>query len=187
MFEQLQNSIPHLVHYRETLDRIFSKPPKSPNELQRYFFDLLVCTSQLYLDYLFVLKDSSSYETKRTRVRSQKLPKADIHREKDLRERFQLALASSPHWKYFAPEENAFSDEIGLRTLDDYLHSFSLHLPEIYEETFRIESFIKIFLENRSDDALVGLLVGLQHMGRNHISFVQQTLECAAEDISWSV
>jgi hypothetical protein len=60
MSEQLQNFIPQLVGYRETLDQIFSKPSKTPNDLQRYFFDLLVCTSQLYLDHLFVLKDSPS-------------------------------------------------------------------------------------------------------------------------------
>lgn len=186
MSEQLQNFIPQLVGYRETLDQIFSKPSKTPNDLQRYFFDLLVCTSQLYLDHLFVLKDSPSYEIRQTKISRQKHPAADFHREKDLRERFHRALESSPHWKHFIPE-NPFSDETGLHTLDDYLHRFSHHLPEIYEETFRIESCIKTFLENRSDAVLADLLVGLQHMGRNHISFVQQALEWAAEDISWSI
>jgi len=132
------------------------------------------------------VKDAPAYEIRQTKISRQKLPAADIHREKDLRERFHRALESSPHWKYFVPE-NPFSDHTGLRTLDDYLNGFKHHLPEIYEETFRIESCIKIFLENRSDAVLAHLLVSLQHMGRNHISFVQQTLEWAAEDISWSI
>jgi hypothetical protein len=184
VYEQLDELVPNLVRFRETTDRIFSKPPKNPAELRRYFFDMLVCTSQLYLDYLFVLKDSPSYEANRTEAHGQKLIGANNQREIELRKRFQRALASSPHWKHFVPE-NPFSDETGLRTLDDYLHRFSHHLPEIYEETFRIESYIKIFLENRSEEALAGLLVGLLHMGRHHISFVQQALEWAADDISW--
>jgi hypothetical protein len=61
MSEQLQNLILHLVYYRKTLVQIFSKPAKTPTDLRQYFFDLLVCTSQLYLDYLLVLKVSSSY------------------------------------------------------------------------------------------------------------------------------
>jgi hypothetical protein len=186
MFEQLQNLILHLVHYRKTLDRIFSKPAKTSSSLRQYFFDLLVCTSQLYLDYLLLLKDSPSYETKKTKFPRQKLPVADIHSEKDLRERFRRALESSPHWEHFIPD-NPFSHETRLHTLDDYLHRFTHHLPEIYEETFRIESDLNIFLENLSDEVLAHLLVSLQHMARNHISFVLQTLEWAAEDISSTV
>ena len=186
MSEQLQNLILDLVYYRKTLVQIFSKPAKTPTDLRQYFFDLLVCTSQLYLDYLLVLKDSTSYETKKTKFPRKKFPVADIHHEKDLRERFRRALESSPHWEHFIPE-NPFADETGLHTLDDYLHRFTLHLPEIYEETFRIETDLKIFLENLSDEVLAHLLVSLQHMGRNHISFVLQTLEWAAEDISWTV
>src|SRR6267378_1141270 len=127
MSKQLHNLILHLVHYRKTLDQIFSKPAKTPSNLRQYFFDLLVCTSQLYLDYLLVLKDSSSYETKKTKFPRRKLPVADIHREKDLRERFRRALESSPHWEHFIPE-NPFCDATGLHTLDDYLHRFTLHL-----------------------------------------------------------
>jgi hypothetical protein len=61
-----------------------------------------------------------------------------------------------------------------------------LHLAEVYEETFRIESCVRSFLKNRNDAVMAHLVVGLEHMGRNHISFVQQALEWAANDLSWA-
>jgi hypothetical protein len=106
-------------------------------------------------------------------------------RERNLREKFRERLESSPCWIHFKPQ-NPSSADTGLKTLQDYIEKFTLHLPEIYEETLRVEVCAKSFLNNHNDSALAQLVVGLQHLGRNHISFVLQALEWAADEDSWN-
>jgi hypothetical protein len=65
------------------------------------------------------------------------------------------------------------------------MDSFALHLPEIYEASFRVESYARAFQKSQSSTALASLGVGLQHLGRNHISFVRFALEWAADESSW--
>ena len=60
-----------------------------------------------------------------------------------------------------------------------------MHLPEIYEETFRVEDCAKDFMTNQSSAFLAQMIVGMEHLGRNHISFVQQALQWASADINW--
>jgi hypothetical protein len=69
--------------------------------------------------------------------------------------------------------------------LEDYLNVFLLHLPEIYEETLRIEALVKAFRKNLDKAVLTRLEVSLEHMARNHISFVRFALEWAADESSW--
>jgi hypothetical protein len=49
-----------------------------------------------------------------------------------------------------------------------------------------VEYCAKSFLIKQNDSSLAQLIGGLQHLGRNHISFVQQALAWAADDISWN-
>ncbi len=72
-----------------------------------------------------------------------------------------------------------------LTTLEEYLNSIELHLPEIYGETLRIEIDGREFLQTNDSGSLAYLLVGLEHAGRNHISFVQRALDWLADEDSW--
>lgn len=72
-----------------------------------------------------------------------------------------------------------------LTCLDDYLNSIELHLPEIYGETIRIEAQGIEFLRSNDSGSLADVLVGLEHTGRNHISFVLRALDWLVDEISW--
>jgi hypothetical protein len=184
MYSQVEKLPSDLASYRKTIDQIFSATFTSPRDWQRYFFEVLICVSQLYLDYLVVMKESPTFETISSEAFRLDIVRADISRETTFREKFRAQLESSPHWTHFKGE-NAFSKLTGLQTLQDYIDTFALHLPEIYEESFRVEYLSTTFLTSQNDAPLAQLIVGLQHMGRNHISFVQQALEWAADEYSW--
>ena len=113
------------------------------------------------------------------------LVRVDTLREKTLREKLHKELESSPCWSRHFKPENSFSELTGLRSRRDYTDKLTLHLPEIYEESFRVEACTKDFLASHDGSALAQLVVGLQHLGRNHISFVLQALEWAADEDSW--
>jgi len=110
---------------------------------------------------------------------------ADVIRERHLRDGLRQVLESSVSWQRDFKAENDFSDSTGLRTRGDYAAKITLHLPEIYEESFRVEALAKRFLQSHTNGTLEDLAVGLQHLGRNHIGFVLQTLEWAADEGSW--
>jgi hypothetical protein len=175
----------NLAAYRKTVDTIFSEPPSNSDDLREYFREVLIAVSRLYLDYLFLTKKSSTFETVSSRMSRRGLPKTDIHREQAFRQRFRDRLETCTLWVDFIPE-NPFSEDTGLHTLQDYINRFTLHLPEIYEETFRVEECTKRFLVTPEDVLLTEMLLGMEHMGRNHINFVQQALEWVTAEISWS-
>jgi len=177
----LEKLVSHLVAYRVVMERIFSEPLSGPDECREYFFELLISASTLYLDYLLVLRELSKVHARR-RTASDFI-KPDIQREASLRRRFTERIQSLPSWKGFQPEM-AFSEYTGLRNLTDYLHSFTVHLPEIYEETFSAEQYAKRMLEG-SGESGSRLTVSLEHLARNHISFVIQALQWAAAEVSW--
>jgi len=60
-----------------------------------------------------------------------------------------------------------------------------LHLPEIYEETVFLEECANILSEQRSRKIAVAMMIGLQHMGRNHISFLQPALDWLSDEEYW--
>jgi hypothetical protein len=72
-----------------------------------------------------------------------------------------------------------------LHTLEDYKSRFALHLPEIYEEPFRVEICAKDFLASHSSSVLAEIDVGLGHLARNHVGFVLQALEGVVDVASW--
>jgi hypothetical protein len=183
MLSQLENLQLDLVSYRKAVDRIFLPALTTPREWQQCLFEILVCTSQVYLDYLLVAKNLPALEAISLKGKSYQL-RADSLREQNLREKLKRELESSPSWNQFQPA-NPFSDSTGLRSLHDYFNSLTLHLPEIYEETFRAEGLAKSFLANRSDATLAQLTVSLQHLGRNHCSFVLQALQWASDEGGW--
>ena len=146
-----------------------------------FFFKLLVCVSRLYLDYLLLVGELSKLHAQRGSTSN--LIHADVAKEGLLRDHFTERLQSLPCWAHFHPKI-PFSELTGLRTLADYMNSFTLHLPEIYEETLQAEQYAKRLLADSGDSGDY-LTVSLEHLGRNHISFVLQALQWAADENTW--
>ena len=173
-----------LVSYRAAVDKVFSLAIAKPADWQQGLREILICASQLYLDYLLVIKNLPAMEAISSNDDSG-LIRADTLREKILREKLQQTLESSTCWNHDFKPENSFSELTGLWSRRDYTDKLTLHLPEIYEESFRVEACTKDFLASHDGSALAQLVVGLQHLGRNHIGFVLQALEWAADEDSW--
>jgi hypothetical protein len=176
-----------LAAYRSSVDRIMAEHLADPRHFRECFLDILVSMSRLYLDYqLFRKQLPELWETaKKARKRVPRVVESDIRRQREHRARFREKLESLSCWKYFRPE-NAFSESTGLLSIANYIDVFSLHLPEIYEETLCVEVYVEQFLNTSRGSALAELEVGMQHLGRNHISFVLQALEWASDEMSWS-
>jgi hypothetical protein len=175
-----------LASYREAVDRIFSSAPAKPADWQQCLREILICASQLYLDYLIAIKNLPSMEAVSSKGNSDRIRGVMLReREEDLRERLLRELEFSACWKRQFKPENAFSELTGLRSRRDYIDKLTLHLPEIYEESFRVEACAKDFIASRTGSALAQLAIRLQHLSRNHISFVLQALEWAADEDSW--
>lgn len=184
MNNQLEKLQLDLVSYREAVDKVFSSALTKPTDWQQCFREILICASQLYLDYLLVMKNLPGMEAVSSKGDGSRV-RVDTLREKALRERLQQKLESSTCWGHHFKPENSFSELTGLRSRRDYTDRLTLHLPEIYEESFRVEACAKDFSASHDGSVLAQLAVGLQHLGRNHISFVLQALEWVADEDSW--
>ena len=184
MYDHIERLLLDLVAYRRAVDHVISSAATPPGHWQQCFVEISICTSQLYLDYLLVTKASPHHDSLSVSVDEVGLVSIDVFREKHLREELKNKIESSSSWKHFKAD-NALSTLAGLRNIQDYVDRFTLHLPEIYEETFRAEIYANTLLRTQSVYALSRLLVALQHLGRNHIGFVLQALEWASDEGSW--
>lgn len=180
MSKQFEQLIRDLSDYRTAVNKICSTSLQ-PSEFRDRIFDVLVSTSKLNLDYLLIsrqLRNTEMVPSKYSHIPT------NLQREELHRAQLRAYLESWGQWSHFDLQD-PFSELNGLRTRGDYIDCLALHLPEIYEESFRVEQCAKEFLLNRSDLAGTQLLIGLEHMGRNHISFLQQALGSLAKDSLW--
>jgi hypothetical protein len=183
---KIEGLISNLKAYRSAMDRLFSLPLARPSDCRKYFLNLLICVTRLYLDVLVLSNELSkgSVPRRTTALRRPEPISVDADRFMKLREHFRERLDSLQCWEYFQPEI-PFSELTGLRTRSDYLNSFTLHLPEIYEETVRAEKYAQAVLGTRGTIRTSELMVSLQHLGHNHISFVLPSLQWAADEMTW--
>jgi len=144
-----------------------------------------MCASRLYLDDVCFLRNEATLSRVSKRKINGPLRKIDSKRELEFRSKIKIRLESPAIWAWFEPD-NPFSVMSDLRVLKDYKNSFTLHLPEIYEETFRVESCAKDFMKSASSSTLTELAVGLNHLARNHIGFVLHALEGVTDESSWN-
>jgi len=184
MYNELEKLQMDLVRYREAVDHVFTSTLATPRDWQKWLLKISISASQLYVDYLLVVEHMPELEAVASKRGAVDLVQSNNLREQSVRERLRQKLETSPCWTMFRPE-NPFSELTGLRSLQDYTDKLTLHLPEIYEETFGVEVCVKSFLANHNSSALAQTFIGLQHLGRNHIAFVLQALEWAADEGSW--
>ena len=184
MEDQLGKLVSDLASYREAVDHLLFLKVSEVRKWREQLLDILVNVSQLYLDYLLLKKERPVLEAACSEGSVHEILRADLHREASLRKLLKERLKSSPHWNRFDPK-NEFSELTGLRTLQDYLDKLVLHLPEIYEESFRAEKLTRALLTDRKQSILAQLVVSMEHIERNHVTFVQQPLEWAVNEQNW--
>src|SRR5438876_8916065 len=104
----------------------------------------------LYRDSLMIRKLEAQICKHDTRPRNRPIvryvykPSAGVAQEAAMRLRFRKRIESLSCWAQFQPR-NEFEKENRLRTLEDYISTLALHLPEIYGETFNMEESLGRF------------------------------------------
>lgn len=171
--------------YRAAVDSIFSGEVVNPSDWRRCLFDIQICVARLQLDRLIVHKEFEEMQAAPPTSPSPAIPKTDVSREMELRHRIKHRLEASPVWTQFNAN-NPMAELFGLRSVENYLQNFALHLPEIYEETFRIEELALLLLAVPRSAEISFLLVALQHAGQNHIPILQPALDRASDEDCWN-
>ena len=124
--------------------RIFSRKLTRSRDCPKYFFEVLASASMLYRDSLMIRKLEAQIYKHDTRPRNRPIvryvykPSAGVGQEAAMRLRFRKRIESLPCWAQFQPR-NEFVTDNQLGTLEDYINTLALHLPEIYGETFNME------------------------------------------------
>ena len=181
LLRQLLSSLPA---FRTAVDALVSENHGSADEWRRSFHGVLLAATELYLGYLLVQKNEAAlWKTARGRPAAN-ARWGDIQRETALQHKITDRLESALPWKLFRTT-NQFSRWTGLWDRRDYVERLALHLAEVYEQTIGTEKRVTDFLADRSPRAFADISVGLEHLGRNHISFVLQALQWAADESSW--
>jgi hypothetical protein len=183
MKELLHKLADDCAKYREAVDRVFTIDIDTPAAFRSWLLDCLTCTSQMYLDHLHVLRALTGFEADPA-APDDDLDRADYKFEHSLRKGLRERLASSTSWSHFHPD-TPLAVKMGLRTTQDYINSFALHLPEVYEETHRLERCARATAISRSQLALAELEVSLKHAAHNHICFVQPAMQWAMNEDNW--
>lgn len=174
----------NLVRFRKAVEILLSHNLTTPQNWQSCFSEISISTALLYADYVVIVAAIRNAEPMTSGEFIGENVQTDHVHELRLREELKQRLEAPSSWPGFAPR-NPFSKVTGLLTLNDYASSLILHLPEIYEETFRVEAYLRDFLTAGSGDALTRLLVTLQHLGKNHALFLLQPLEWAGDEDCW--
>jgi len=97
-----------------------------------------------------------------------------------MRLRFRKRIESLPCWTEFQPR-NEFVTDNQLRTLEDYINTLALHLPEVYGETFNMEECLGRFRFKKDFRAVAELKVGLAHIA-HHVSYCHYALEILSDE-----
>ena len=171
--------------YRIAVGRILHGTMATSGALRRRLTSVLASVGRLYLDYLSILENAEKLErvavAGRSARRAARSVRRRAERENAMRNDLAAFLGTSRHWgEIFRSPAPAFAS-VGLRDRDDCAREIIVHLPEIYGETLKIDECIAGFYATRAADTLVDLVVGMQHLGRNHAVFLLPALEFAAD------
>jgi|HubBroStandDraft_6_1064221.scaffolds.fasta_scaffold900423_2 hypothetical protein len=173
----------HCAAYRSSVDRILCDDLSEACAFQRICRQIQLNATELQVDRHLIL-DLISRMRLALKSGPSLQPKQDVRREHDLRERLKRVVESLPVWSQFN-WQNPLAKAAGLLSVEDYINSLQLHLPEIYEETLILEERASTLLQTRSRRIATEITIGLQHMGRNHISFLQPALDWLSDEENW--
>lgn len=174
--------------YRTSFNRIYSRQLETPGSCIKYFYELLVITSKLYIDCLNLRNcENKFYDTVNVPLATsptvRKLPRLKFTHGKDARLKFNNKISSLPCWGSFDPS-NEFSSNNLLKTHRDYINSLQIHLPDIYDESIRINVCVRNIVAGKGDHSFEELLVRLEHVA-HHASYCRHTLELLSHWAQW--
>ncbi len=72
-----------------------------------------------------------------------------------------------------------------LKGKKDYIDLLALHLPEIYDETIRLEDWLHRLTLDPSEAVLTRAIVSAEHLSKNHIGYVLPALEWLIDINAW--
>lgn len=181
---QIKRLIENCANYRRAVDRLLELTSNEPAAWRALLFEILCCASQLYLDYLHVRKLDIDREVSETKDPGGEFPGSNIAREKAIREAVRQRLSLSPIQAHFDPRSR-MNVLRGLASIDDYFNNLTLHVPEVYEESIRLQAIAERFSQCQSGSALARMIVSAEHLARNHVSFLQSALDQLSDEDSW--
>ncbi len=171
-----------LQQYRRVADKAFSRRLATPKSCRRYFFDLLIAATTVYQDFLLTMAVLPGlYRQSDRKAESQQFTSSNS-REAAYRQRYTTALHTIP-FVDFTPS--------GLAKLsfgwerEDYTQALGLHVPEIYEETFRLELRLGRLAAGLTRRDLTHLEVEFCHLAENHCTFLLPVLQDLAVARNW--
>lgn len=170
----LERVIVHSVDYRTRFADVSASFSQGLSP-QQSLFELLIATSELYLDCLLVLRVLPSLHGHAVDGAEVTKDAGDASREMHLRQHLRGTLDGSRSWSYLDLKHPLAEDN--LATQEDYINNYALHLPEIHEETYQVEQYARDFIQTRNNLALVDLEIGLRHLAFNHAIFVLPALQ----------
>jgi len=172
----------HLREYRASADVLFERKITTEDEAREYFFHLLLCATRVYLDFLLVLDALPVlYATAGRKTKTESV-QSDVTREMAYRRRYTTSLSELPFYK-FKPSGLA---ELTFKWVhEDYFNSLCLHVPEIYEETFRLETYLASFQTGARQTELTKLEIAFRHVAENHCTFLLTVLQDLVIEGNW--
>ncbi len=176
----------HTSGFRRAVDGIFTQRFQSHEDWLEYFWTVLQFASQLYTDYALLTPDLNQVEAPDIEEQSPLSDEDGVPSEAHLRERYDSVLRGMPFWKELKPNA-PFGDVTGLRTPDDFIQRLVLHLPEAYVESVHVEHWASELSAGPAATPLGSLIVGLEHMSRNHLLFALPALQFAADETTWNI
>jgi hypothetical protein len=96
MYNELEKLQLDLASYREAIDHVFSSTLTTPGDWRQCLLEILICSSQLYVDYLLVVKLVPALETVSSKRGMIDLIETNSLRESSLRKKLRQQLESSP-------------------------------------------------------------------------------------------
>jgi hypothetical protein len=186
ILSRLQELLLHTSGFRRAVDRIFTQRFESHEDWLKYLWTVLQFASQLYADYALLTPGLNQIEASDGAPQSPMSDESTVRTEANLRERLDSALRGMPWWAELRPDA-PFGDITGLRTADDFISVLTLHLPEAYMESLDVERWANEFSVRPAVIPLGSLIIGLEHMNRNHLLFVLPALQFAADETTWNL
>ncbi len=178
----MERLIEDLLAYRASIDELLAVLEADYQPLQQAFLDVALKTNALYGSNLEVraslpvlYKSSNSIETKNVQ--------GDIGREMQLRRKLRSLLESNITLACFDAESVMFAE---LDSQTSYVNTLTLHVPEMYEESFQTELIARSFLHSNSSSDLTVLERSLDHLCHHHLLFVQPALDELADAGRWN-
>lgn len=174
----------HTQDFRRVADQLFTLDVTSCDAIRSHFLKLLLSTSQLYMDCIQFTVELPSLYANSFGGACKHIAESQLQRERDYRERYRRIVESLP-WQHFRRHE--MYTLLGLNSAEKYQTNLSLHIPEMYEESFRVETYAGRLSRSTPKSSLSELEVNFSHLADNHAVFALPALKGMSEDVCWSL